>query len=81
VDQIAAWRGYPKQIRVNIGPEFTSSEMVTWAEQHGIVNDCVMPGSPYQYGFIERFNRTYREDVLDLYLFQNLDEVRQETDR
>jgi len=81
LDQIAAWRGYPKQIRVDNGPEFTSGEFAQWAEQHGIYVDFIKPGSPYQNGYIERFNRTYREDVLDLYLFSNLDEVRQETDR
>lgn len=81
LDQIAAWRGYPKQIRVDNGPEFTSSEFTEWAKQHDIYVDFIKPGSPYQNGYIERFNRTYREDVLDLYLFSNLDEVRQETDR
>lgn len=81
LDQIAAWRGYPKQIRVDNGPEFTSSDFVDWAEQHDIYIDYIEPGSPYQNGYVERFNRTYREDVLDLYLFTSLDEVREYTDQ
>ena len=33
-----------------------------------------------QNGYIERFNRTYRHEVLDLYWFKNLQEVKQITD-
>ena len=81
LDQIAAWRGYPKQVRVDNGPEFISSDFSNWAEQHDIYIDYIEPGSPYQNGYVERFNRTYREDVLDLYLFTSLDEVRELTDQ
>lgn len=80
LDQIAAWRGYPERIRCDNGPEFTSLELADWAERHHVMMDFIKPGSPYQNGFVERFNRTYREDVLDLYLFSSLDEVRQITD-
>ncbi len=52
-----------------------------WADQHGIYIDFIKPGRPYQNGYIERFNRTYREDVLDIYLFNKIDKVRQETVR
>ncbi|MEO2052602.1 MAG: transposase [Allomuricauda sp.] len=34
------------------------------------------PGRPMQNGFIERFNRTYRQDVLDAHLFEDISQVR-----
>lgn len=65
----ASWHGYPRKVRVDNGPEFTSAEFVQWAHQHGVYIDYTQPGCPYQNAYIERFNRTYRQEVLDLYLF------------
>lgn len=33
-----------------------------------------------QNGFIKRFNRSYRETVLNMYIFQSLAEVREQTE-
>ncbi len=62
------------------GSEFTSSVFTDWAAAHGILVDYIKPGCPYQNAYIERFNRSYRNEVLDCYLFNNLNEVRQLTD-
>lgn len=79
LDQIAAWRGYPARIRCDNGPEFIGYRLEEWAALHGVVIDFIEPGKPAQNAYIERFNRTYREEVLDLYLFSSLNEVREIT--
>lgn len=79
LDMLAVWRGYPVQIRVDNGPEFISEHMLAWGEQHAVKIEYIQPGKPAQNGFVERFNRTYREEVLDAYLFSSLDEARRIT--
>lgn len=81
LERLAAWRGYPAKIRMDNGPELTSVLMAEWAEEHGVELEFIQPGKPTQNSFIERFNRTYREAVLNFYVFKKLSEVREITDR
>lgn len=80
LDQVALERGYPQRIRVDNGPEFTSAAFHDWAATHRVQLDFIQPGRPAQNAYIERFNRTYREEVLDFYLFASLQEVRAMTE-
>ncbi|MBQ4810599.1 transposase family protein [Pseudoalteromonas luteoviolacea] len=80
LERVIAWRGKPKKIRVDNGPEFTSSALENWVAEKCIKLEFIKPDSPYQNGFVERFNRSYREEVLDLYLFESLQQVRDITD-
>ena len=79
LDRIGEVRGYPDSLRLDNGPEFVGIALARWAEKNGVHLEFIKPGRPMQNGFIERFNRTYREAVLDRYLFQRLDEVREQT--
>lgn len=76
LEQIISQRGKPNQIRVDNGPEFTGKVFSEWCHRQSIIIKYIQPGRPMQNAYIERLNRTYREDVLDAYLFESLEEVR-----
>jgi len=78
-ERLRSERGLPHVLRTDNGPEFLNSEFVAWAEAAGMIIHYIQPGEPNQNAYIERFNRTYRDEVLSLYLFSSLTEVRETT--
>lgn len=78
-EQLQAQRGLPDVLRVDNGPEFLGTTFTDWCVDHGVFIDYIEPGEPNQNAFIERFNRTYRTEVLNTWLFASLDEIREIT--
>jgi putative transposase len=81
LDRIAVWRGLPTRIRFDNGPELTALAVADWAKENGVELEFIKPGRPMQNGFIERFNRSYREAVLNMYIFETLEDVKTETEK
>lgn len=79
LERIAEWRGYPKQLRLDNGPEFISRKLSAWCQQHQVKMIHIQPGKPNQNAFIERFNRTFRHEVLNAYLFTSLQQIQEIT--
>ncbi len=77
LDQVIAWRGKPKQLRCDNGPEYISGLLATWAKSQKIDLIFIQPGNPQQNAYIERYNRTVRYDWLAQYLFSSIKEVQE----
>ncbi len=76
LEQLGEVYGLPQALRLDNGPELRSAVLAQWCEDNHIELRYIQPGKPSQNAFIERFNRTYRHEVLDAYLFSGLEEVR-----
>lgn len=75
LNRIIEWRGKPATIRVDNGPEYVSATLQTWAEQRGITIEYIQPGKPQQNGYVERYNRTVRQEWLDMNIFDTIEEA------
>lgn len=75
LDQIIEWRGRPKAIRCDNGPEYLSGALQEWSARKNIRIDYIQPGKPQQNAYVERFNRTVRYDWLSQTLFSSIEEV------
>ncbi len=80
LDALVAVHGCPAAIRVDNGPEFTAQPFVDWCADHRVTIRYIQPGKPDQNAYIERFNRTYRTEVLNAHLVESVAELRGLTD-
>jgi len=81
LDRIIEWRGKPRCIRVDNGPEYVSGTLQSWAKKRGIELSYIQPGKPQQNAYVERYNRTVRHEWLGQYLFETINEVREHATR
>ena len=66
LNQIIEWRGAPKTIRVDNGPEYISGTLMEWAENRSITLAHIQPGKLKQNAYVERYNQTVWHDWLNL---------------
>jgi len=80
LEQLVTIYGRPQALRLDNGPELTAQVFAEWCQQQAIELRYIQPGKPDQNAFIERFNRTYRTEVLNAYVFESITEVQAITD-
>lgn len=77
LEYLKEFRGLPKMIRVDNGPEFISHALDEWCRKHEISLTYIQPGKPMQNGYVERCNGSIRKELLNANVFYSLKEVRE----
>ena len=71
-------KGIPEYIRRDNGSEFTAETLRRWLKELGVKTAFIEiePSSPWENGYNERFNRSLRDECLNLESFSTLNEAR-----
>ena len=80
LDMLKECRGIPRTIRMDNGPEFISHKLDEWAKENGVELLFIQPGEPTQNAYIERCNGSIRRELLNAYIFNSLNEVREKVE-
>lgn len=76
LDAIGQFRGLPRAIRTDQGPEFTSRALDRWAYGCGVDLKLIAAGKPTQNAYIESFNGKFRDECLNDHYFRTLEHAR-----
>jgi putative transposase len=80
LDQLVGRYGKPERLRSDNGPEFISQALQDWCADKEVRLHWIDPGKPTQNAYIERFNGTFRREVLNANTFRSLAQVRRTVD-
>jgi len=80
LEYLKEFRGLPKMIRVDNGPEFISAKLDEWCKENKITLLFIQPGKPMQNAYVERCNGNIRRELLNVYVFKSLSEVREKAE-
>ncbi|MCD1628261.1 IS3 family transposase [Seohaeicola saemankumensis] len=76
LDALVRLYGKPASIVSDNGTEFTSRAILKWANDNDVDWHYIDPGKPQQNAFIESFNGSLRDELLNEELFDSLDDAR-----
>lgn len=70
-------RGSPRTVFSDNGTELTSMAMLRWCQETRIDWHDIAPGRPWQNAFVESFNASFRDGLLNETLFTSLTKARE----
>lgn len=76
LDALVRLYGKPGSVVSDNGTEFTSRAILKWAGDNDVDWHYIDPGKPQQNGFIESFNGSLRDELLNEEIFDTLDDAR-----
>jgi putative transposase len=76
LEDLFAKHGKPNRIRSDNGREFIAESLAAWLAERKVAQLFIAKGSPQQNAYVERFNGSMRDEVLNGELFHSVLEAR-----
>lgn len=77
LERLAEFRGLPKSVTVDNGPEFISKALDEWAYRQQLSLRFIEPGKPQQNAYVESFNGKFRDECLNEHWFLSMRHARE----
>jgi putative transposase len=75
--RVVGWRGAPRRMRSDNGSEFICEAVGAWLPQQGTEPIPVAAASPWENGFGESFNSRFRDEFLEMEVFENVPDAKE----